>query len=288
MSYAMTMPQAKRARAIYETGRYAWRNRKAVGRAARTIQRFARRRYKKSKMAKRSTPSKSRQSSKARTDTEGGGTIGIAMGELYSDMFEYPDITGGNTGGIGRRLVNTTLLKGYKVCRQFSYKPDVPDIGPIEVHYAIVQAKSNCVDTDFGTTVLSEFWRSFLSNDDKMRDFDGYAPSGVQSNWSHHFNCLAINPDNAINIITHRRKIIHFPTPEAIASGRDVWNIRKYHKINMRIVFEKADSPFPQRPHYEIWWYNTINGNKFPTDPKAIEYISTLKTNTCYFKDMLG
>lgn len=277
-------PYYKRARMAYTVGRMAYRSGAAKG-AARVIKRAYRSYRKRTKFQKRSVKDQTRQSSKCRTDTESGSSVDVVMGRLNLDIFIYPGAIAGTVTGntvIGRKS-NIILVKGAKICRTFTYKPNL-DIGPILVNWAIVQLKDEELKPQVGQFMAQDFFRSFQTTGKRHRNFDAYADS---SPWSHHFNCLAMNPDSNLKIIMRKRKVLY---PQRIDNNKthhsDYWHINRYFKINQRQTYESSTTLTPRKPYYEIWWYNTVSNVQFPANPIAESYIRTHKTNSTYFSDI--
>lgn len=278
-------PYYKRARMAYTVGRYAYKSGAARG-AARVIRRAYRSyRGRKTKFQKRSVKDQSRQTSKCRTDTESGSSLDLTMGRLALDVFIYPGAISGTVTGstvIGRKS-NVILVKGEKICRTFTYKPNL-DVGPILINWAIVQVKDEEVKSFIGTRMNEAFFRSFLTTGKRDRDFTAYTDTAP---WSHHYNCLAINPDSNIKIIMRKRKVLY---PNRLDNNKthhnDYWHINKYFKINQRQTYDSSNATQPRKPFYEIFWYNTVSDVQFPANPIAETYIRTHKTNSTYFSDI--
>lgn len=273
---------AMAARAI----QYGWRNRKRIKRAAKAVYRMGKRR-RTAKWGRRTMPN-----AKARAQAK-QDIIPVAtqeqfpMGSLQIKSLPWP--TFGD--GLRQRERNMIRFKGVKICRYFEYFRDLggaDDIGPIELHWALVQFKDPVLlTTDLQN--LNDFFRSHESDTTRSQNFPTY---GSSSGWDMTMNCQPINPEK-YRIITHRRYLLEPRNNTTGVSGIYGKNrtphfvkIEKYFKFNKVMNFRNQSDGVPDNNIVEVYWYNTATLAGFPADPVAKNYITSNKANTLYYGDM--
>lgn len=278
------LPIAKRARyatgmsprfrTALAVGRYVYRNRRAFKPAARMIQRTYRAYKKKGYRSRLEKGVKS--TSKVSSDGSTFSTSAVTMGTLTANFLPGP-IQG--TSGETVRDRMTINVKGYKICRWFEYIPSETDVGPIEIHWALLQWKDSlAVDT---AILLNDFFRDNSSNL-RTRDFNTYV---ANSPWDIGKNCMPINPDQKVNVLMHKRKRI---VPVGIGLNQvhnSMWKIDKYIKIGKHVRFDATSSTNFENAIFEVFWYNTVSPTGFPLAPTAVNYVNTWRMNQCYWRE---
>ena len=209
-----------------------------------------------------------------------GPSVGLEMGRTYITDFPWPEIAN-NNNVIYRREGNVIHVKGIKICRFFSYDAQsfsAEDIGDIEVNYCLLQLKNDEDNTELSNEMPLNFFRDNSISTQASSDFPTY---GSTSDWKMAMNCLPINPNNKVNILTRMKKII---TPLTTShDGKNYWKIEKYFKIDKNFTFKNSTNNLPSRRIFEFYWYNTVTPNRFPADPTAVTYVKTDVTNTLYY-----
>ena len=213
-----------------------------------------------------------------------GPAFAFGLGALTLNDFPWPESQGARI--ITGRKSNQILLKGIKLCRRFQYARvlGAGDVGQIEVHWAILQLKNDEDNTELTAELATDFFRNNASNDSRSSNFPTYT-SG--SPWNMGMNCLAINPNNKVNVLTHRKKILLPSSAESTSAGKNLWSIDEYLKVNKKFSFNTIDSGFPSKRLFEVYWCNTVTPFEFPADPTAIQFLETDSCHTTYFKDTL-
>lgn len=283
-----TYPMSRKYIMAARTVQAAWRYRRAIKRGAKwTYRAYASR--KRTKYSKRSMPS-TRQFSQAKGDpypvATGGGSF--FMGSLQIQSLPWPQWSGAD--GLTQRTRNTILFKGVKICRYFEYlhvAGSANDIGPIEVHWALVQFKDpKLLTTDL--SILNDTFRSYESDTTKSQNFPTYNST---SNWDMMLNCAPLNPEKW-RILTHQKFVL-----EAKSTGNDgrqkvtptrgqhYRKLEGYKKFNKYMMFRDTSNGAPDNDIVELYWYNTISPVGFPTNPVANSYIGTRKAHIMYFSD---
>lgn len=300
---AVPNPYAKRVL------RYAWANRGKVSRASRTIQR-AYRSYKGRKRLARRMVKAPRVKSLGTQDPApqaSPGALGqdnnkaLNMGTLGWRSLPYPAWSSTNT--INTRQGLTIWMSGVKICRQFyvPYNATEELLQPVEVHWGLIQLKQSMeksgIDAStLGSLIKQDFFRSRESNSRKAKDFVDYTGSGgAKPDWDMTFNCCPMNPDGAFKVLAHKRKVLTPSFSTAIArqpARRSYWKIEYYQKIGQRAVWDETatsgNDQYPENPIFEVFWYNTITPDNFPTEPAgalAQEWLRTQSYNILYWKD---
>ena len=261
----------------------AWRYRRTIKRgtqyAARNFRAMKKRRV--SKVARRAKSDNVRNPSmKLQHGYPTGPATAVPMGNLQSDRFPWPAYS--SSIGINTRTRNVIKVKGIKICRRFEYSDSNPDIGPIEVHWALVQGK----DPDMNYSSLdyqNDFFRDNGTGSTRSQNFPTYVGT---SPWSMLMNCAAINPNNKLRVLTHQRRVLDQYSLVAGRSMKHVWKIDRYYKMMKNIAFDNTSDTEPQNQIFEIFWYNTVMPSKFPADPTANQWITTDRANTVYWANM--
>lgn len=207
----------------------------------------------------------------------------VQMGILNVNDFPWPAWVG-SSATLGERLTNKIFLKGLKLCRQFEYtfNANTPDVGLIEVNWALVQLKNDEDNTELAAELGVNFFRDNFSAAERSQDFNQYITS---SQWSMQLNCLAINPNNKINILARKKKILApgFDVALGQKGHPSFWKIEEYMPIKKFFTFKSTTDTLPNQRLIELHWYNTVSASKFPADPTVIKHIGTNKMHTVYY-----
>ena len=211
------------------------------------------------------------------------------MGALYFYDFPWP-ATDTLNADVTRRETNTIWLKGLKVRREFQYrfdKGDANEIGPIEVHWGLVQLKNEEPDAEITADLTTDWFRDNSSTVAKARNFGTYATTDT---WDQGMNVLAINPNKNVRVLTHKRRVIH---PYHNATGmytynRHVWTIDKWYKVNKRMVFPNVTSNRPNQRLFEVFWFNTTTAKGFPVNNADGTFVDSIHHHKVYFCNQRG
>jgi len=214
-----------------------------------------------------------------------GPAFAISLGDLVLSDFAWPPQDGNTV--ITRRESNQIAVKGIKLCRQFQYArvAGAGDVGNIEVHWALLQLKNDEDNTELTSELIQNFFRDNANTTQRSTDFPTY---GAASPWHFGMNCWAINPNNKVRVLTHRKKVLSAVTPESNANGSNIWKIEEYMKINKDFSFKSNDSTLPSNRIFEVYWCNTVTPFEFPANPTTPQYIETDKLHTTYFGNTVG
>jgi len=236
----------------------------------------------KGKLEKRVTTGVTNTSEKRMQPIPTGPAFAFSLGELVISDFDWPFSTN-NQANIRHRENNIIHVKGIKICRHFQYAAvagNSNDIGPIEVHWALLQLKNDEDNTELQAELIANFFRDNSNNTTSSRDFPTYTTS---SDWDMGLNCLPINPNNKVNVLTHTKRTLIAANNESQAAGKNIWMINKYMKVDKTFSFKDNTSGLPSRRIFECFWCNTVTPYEFPTDPSAIQYIESDRMNTVYY-----
>jgi len=214
-----------------------------------------------------------------------GAAFQIGLGDLVISDFAWPQ-NAGNTD-ITRRESNQIHVKGIKLCRQFQYArvAGAGDVGNIEVHWALLQLKNDEDNTELTTELNNNFFRDNANATQRSTAFPTYTAA---SPWHFGMNCWAINPNNKVRVLTHRKRVLAAVTPESNANGTNIWKIEEYMKINKDFSFKANESDLPSQRIFECYWANTVTPFEFPADPTSPQYIETDKLHTVYYGNTIG
>lgn len=285
----MTYPASRKYMMAARTIQGAWRHRRTIKRGAKMIYRYAKRR-RTSKGARRTMPNaRTKCMNKQEPIPAGEGTNGIdniKMGALQVRSLPWP-VFG---DGLRQRERNVMLFKGVKICRYFEYNAikdqAAADIGPLEVHWAMVQFKDpSLLISDL--SILNDTFRSGESDTTRSQNFPSYNSS---STWTMLMNCQPLNPEK-FKIITHKKFII---LPYDSGNCARSWGpnrmphmkkIDKYYKFSKILNFRNTSDGVPDNNIVEMFWYNTPTNRYFPADPVALNHVSTRSAHTLYYGD---
>ena len=244
---------------------------------------YKRARSKKSKLEKRVYTGVRNETWSVQQGFPTGPAFAFGLGELVLSDFSWPFAT--NSQSNNRHRENNIIhVKGIKLCRQFQYARvrGSGDVGPIEVHWALLQLKNDEDNTELTTELSSNFFRDNAEFTRSSSDFVTYTGT---SQWNMKLNCQPINPNNKVNVLMHRKKVLCALDAQSEAADKNVWKIEGYHKVNKTFSFKDNDSGLPSKRIFEVFWCNTQTPFEFPTDPTAVQYIESDKTHTVYFSN---
>ena len=211
-----------------------------------------------------------------------GPATGLNMGVQYITDFPWPFMSTQNNSML-RRETNVIHCKGIRLCRTFQYAQDkggANDIGDIEVHYAIVQLKNDEDNTELEAELWKNWFRDNSSGTSMSTDFPTYTSGSV---WNMKLNCQAINPNNKVNVLMHKKKQLHPVGFQDAGGTKNYWQIDQYLKIGKNFSFKDNDMGLPSKRLIEVYWYNTVMPRSFPANPAAVSYIETDVSNTVYY-----
>lgn len=282
----MTYPASRRyvmaARAIQG----AWRHRRTIKRAAKYVYR-ARKRARTSKVGRRATAAgRVRNVAMKKQDAYPTGLASTgAMGRIHAASMPWPELTTTNT--LTSRQRNTIHITGIKICRQFTYPAPATDVGPIELHWCLVQAKDPAMQST-SLDYQNDFFRDNNTNTSRSVNFPTYTGS---SPWNMLMNCAPMNPNGKLKILTHRKFALvpynanNYADKAGVNRQPHYVKIDRYFKINKNFNWDNDTDVNPQNQIFELWWYNTIEPSLFPADPTAVNYLEWDKAHTVYWKN---
>lgn len=255
--------------------------------AARRIGRWwrsRRGRYRRSKIMRRTAPSTRRQGT-TKQDPPSTTLTQLAMGNLYVADFPWPGSSGSNDD-ITRRERNTVSVSGLKICRIFEYTQDIDDAaqqGPVEVHWCLLQLKTDQTNLDLSADLPIEFFRDNSRTTTRARDFNPY--DGTDQ-WDMGKNCLQINPNKWVRVLTHKRFHLQpFAPGAAYRPWMNIKKINKYYRLKKNITYNNVLTNLPNQRIFECYWYNTTTPTKFQTNNSDATLVGTTRMNTVYFRD---
>lgn len=265
-----------KVRAAVALGQYAYKNRRAIKSAARRGGKVFK------SFRKRLLPTK-KQGSNAIQEPNVFGSTPITMGTLFVQPIVQPSlVTSGSE--LAGRTSESIFTKGFKICRQFNYTSiagSAIDVGPIVVHWALLQYDDTRTPPS-AAAISTRFFRSAQSATQRSVDFLSY---NISSPWQMGMNCMAINPDEQVRVLTRRKKILYAEPHGGTQISKSTWFMNKYYtqkKLQRRITTTAANV---EQPIVEVYWYNTLNDAQFPANPLGTSYINTCSMNTLYFRN---
>lgn len=225
--------------------------------------------------------------SKSNSNSPPAGSNSFTLGTLTLNDFPWP---ARGSDGSNFRDSNVIFVKGISICRQFEYDAfsgatalnGNADIGPITVHWCLLQLKNDEGTGEIGQEITQDFFRD-NSVDSRTR---GFLNSTATSVWDMGKNCLPLNPNDKVRILTHKRRtLIARGGGQNNTSKGSFWTIRKYYKLKKRMTFRGANSAFPNQRIFEAFWYETKGPSQYPSVPNAYNGITQARLNQIYFKD---
>ena len=237
-------PMPPRMRMAITAGRYAYRNRKKIVRAGKTIYR-AYKRYKQTKHARRAAPS-------ARTTSTTMATPYVDTNEikvLYRKTVRFPPQD--NTNHLHTREHNVIELSGIKVCFQFILGGDASVMqDAMTAHFAIVQPKS---PEWSNADLLADFLVDRQNTDKKTMDWADYHANDMR------YNCNGINPKK-FHILTHLKKNM----VNAGYTGQTnqmvwYWKIDKYIRLKKTFAFKNLEDEEGVHPFLVLYWAEPLD-----------------------------
>lgn len=212
-------------------------------------------------------------------------------GALYWEDLLWPQIDTLNAD-ITRRETNTIYVRGLKIHRVFDYRGSKEDanfdIGPIRVHWALVQYRNDSTDATITSQLATDFIRDNSKTTDRTADF---APYSSSDSWKWYKTYGQINPNKNIRVLTHKSKILH---PYYDKSGCDNqamghrWVISRYYKVGRFFNFDNTSATDPNKRIFEVFWYNCESAARFPagpTPPSNQSAVRSHRCNTVYFSN---
>lgn len=250
---------------------------------------------------------KSRKRQKRMETSTPGGAKAVETNDFTEDCalrtlcFEFlPNpVIAPDVGDYNVRDKSRVYYSGYRICREFDNQGlDVSR--HYEVNYAIIQWKKGfirtLVDPDgpgggdglptkekISDTLRKDFFRENGQSNDRVSDFvDGSI--GAQL-WEMKYNCNSMNPNKNYKIIL-RKKFRLTPRDEGRRSTLFLSRktIRMWLPVKRRLNFQKRSDKIPDAPFMEIWWYNTVSPNDYPTAPANVTNLRTWRKHHLYFR----
>lgn len=219
----------------------------------------------------------------------------VQFGLLKNSELVAPDF---NSNNVGATDSLTCDVRGYKICREFYFNgffANTTQLGPVEVHYAIIQWKCPISQASVDALLPEKFFRASYYNDKMGEDFglvgspsNAYPLAGDP--WLMKLNCLAMNPNNGYNIITHKKRVIApIINGDRPAGGKgyggNCWKIDMWLPIGKKMELEDKNTARWKYPLYEVYWVNAINSMHHSSDTASQSgLIKTNVHNKVYYK----
>lgn len=261
----------KRARLAGYAARAAYNYGPTAYRAGRKIVRWA------SKWGKRSNRSVKGRSTSVRAEISSG--TNIPMRALNFDVIRFP--ASNSQANVNARENNIMHLSGIKVCHQFNSR-FTTGFDNVEMHWALCQQKQEGVlDQAY---IRSEFFKdnSIQGAADQVRSF---IDAAAGTNYDFRYQCLPINTGR-FNVLTHKRRIICPNNSNTQATGRNVWKINKYFKINKKIAFNDMADEVGKCPWFVVYWYQSQTPEGWPADPPNSLNIQSIFNYQTYMREI--
>jgi hypothetical protein len=148
---------------------------------------------------------------------------------------------------------------------------------PMEMHFAVVQAKATTVNTASWVDCADKFFKdNTMEHTNDAIDFvDNTSSYQVSMKW------MALN-NQRFNILTHMKKVLgpkatvygssstHYTVPSTTSvlvgaaetgARNDLWSIDKYMKCDKWIEFSDAQERMPNHGFFILWWVVQQNMN---------------------------
>lgn len=226
--------------------------------------------------------------------TDGDNYIAFRMGTIYFQSIPWPynTLNFGEAFQTKKRAANHLNLHGFKIHRTFEYElTEELSPGPLVVNWAIIQARVDVDPTELASALTNNTFREHSSLVNETYSMEQY---GSASTWKEEMNYLPLNPDNKFKILTHRRMVL-IPRSDGNYTQRlkkgaawtapHRWEIKRYYKVGKTFSFEDTAAEAPQKNIYEIFWYNTQTGDRFPANPIQTSYLDTKRRNVTYWSE---
>lgn len=202
-----------------------------------------------------------------------GTATAMPLANIGFSNFAWPPKA--NDADLRSREKNQILVTGLKICRWFNYNQSSTSTPPVEMHWALLQAKDEPL---LLTNIALNFFRDNSQLSTRTADFP--AP---EDGWDPRLICNPINPDATFRIITHKKKVICKSDPNVNVRNREHWKIEKYYKILNTFTFEDINDNLPKQALFEVFWYTTRSPNGYVNTQPL--WCLTGHTNTIYFKN---
>lgn len=221
----------------------------------------------------------------------GNNFIEIYLGQLYYQVIPYPVPPTSSGTAVIRRESNSIYANGLRICRKFKYTKIASSTdysGPLQIHWALIQAKDTVTYANRNSTSLGIMNRLFTQHsdvDDKTTNFVNTVAAA--DNWRSSRDCLKLNSEYGYKILTHKKFVLHKNTTGAIQAAPDysIKVIDKYYKIGKRQNFNDNAADVPMSPIMEIFWCQSLHAFDWPTDPTASPVVSSTRYNTLWYKE---
>lgn len=269
----------RNVRAAYAIGRFMYRNRGKISKAARYIRK--RRMSSNNSRAmvlykrRRVTGAFSR-GQKAAFYTFASGVFNEQRELLARKTLNIREFKFNNPPETNEQLRSapgrTFHLSGLKICTMIS---NTSNIVPIRVHLAILQPKEFEANP---TTFRDDFFVSDINTTQKFENFTDGGP------WNMDYDCYGINRKK-FNILTHTKHILR-PRGDGTATESERENykiLEKYYKIGKRFEYDSNQDESVSKPLYAAIWYDSL----LDTDQLAIgaSVLGVTQRHTAYFRD---
>lgn len=267
---------------------HVYRNKRKY-QAATQIARWTYRRYRKrqktgkSKYVRRSARSIKSSLQRASTAPDRINAEAMTIRTLFVRSLVYPLF---NPLAYNSRDKSIVHVRGFHICREFFHAANPQTgVGAIEVHWGLVQLKQEVGATNNTPDVVDymrpEFFR--LQQVDTSTTTTPFEDVTGTSSWDMKYNCLKLNPSR-FHIITHRRKVLVTRNDQSQANGKYKWKIDKYFPVKKRVRFSDRTNPRPERPFFEVFWYNTVEPRTWPANPLQASPLETVSHHSIYYR----
>jgi len=255
----------KRARMAYSAGRYLYKNRRTVIRAAKTIGRA----YKKSRSRRIEGAQAQQVVLQSFIAGDKAEEVNVVRKNLWVEELKFANNI--NTGVNGAPNL-TFSVKGFKLCYMLRNISDIP----IHVHMAIVQRKS-AEDTNY---MGVNMFRSTDNNTDRTANF---IDRSTEPAWDVVQDCQNLNTDR-FNVLTHMRiKLNAGEEPYNRQQTGTSWIKKdKYFPLSgKKFAFETDSATLVSKPLTLLVWMETIfpssGADNFNMNISTVTYLNKSK-----------
>lgn len=233
--------------------------------------------------------------------------IAFHMGNLMIKPIPYPQDMDEPDNNLRRRGSNRVMITSFKLDRMFRFakqqneftdSTDPTQPFRIKVHWFLFQPKDYLSAEALGdvtqTTptesigLTNRFFRYNGDDTDTTRSFITTLDTGDEAKWDQRKDCLQINPDAMIRVISHKTFWLY--PPPRYGSHTDTSSqkhIKKFFKLGKPAHWNDATAPLPKEPIFEGFWYQSAFPNQHPQTPIASgPWIQTVSCNKTYWADL--
>lgn len=242
---ARASPRFSRAQAAYRVGKFMYKHRHKLKRAASTAFRAGRAAKRRRIMGAKG----SNQSYRRWTFGSANAFASLKRKSLASSTLRFAEPP--NTNDQIRAAPGMRFkCAGFKLCATFRNTYSAP----IHVHMAIVQPKQ---DNIFITNISKDMFSDAVGSS-RYKDFVDVTTDPI---WDRNQDCSNLNP-RKYNIMTHQRFQLNRQGDGGFADirqkGSNYIHFEKYFKLNKTFEYENSASSNTIKPLWILIWYETL------------------------------